>query len=337
MQMTSTDCNPLPGVPAVESPFFASLFASDEAGGDTLRIATQLREHGLAVLDFPEPDFDRIADGIRRELHPHYDWLHWWDHGHAAGEGLRLQDAHRFNEGVRRLASNARIAELLSRLFGRRARPFQTLNFPVGAAQKLRTDALQFSSVPERFLCSVWVALEDVGPDAGPLVYCPGSHRWPVYAHAHLGRRADDPHELGQQYEQLWHALALQSGIAPQRFFARKGQALIRLSNLLHGGVPQANPGFTRWSQLTHYCFEDCAYYEPLLSDPVLGRVAFREMTDIGTGQRVRHSYAGAAIPPRVLHPCTLDRWLQRAKELARPLLHRGLPDNRAPLHRHSP
>lgn len=285
---------PLPGVPAVESPFFDAIFAGVEA--ETLAIARQLRDNGFAVIDFPEPDFEQLAEEIKCDLHDRYDWAHWRAEGYDAGESLRLQDAYAFNTHVRQLATNQRVIALLSTLFGRQAWPFQTLNFPVGTQQHFHSDAVHFSSAPERFMCGVWVALEDISEDAGPLVYYPGSHKWPIYTNEHIGLRAEQKREIGHQYGVLWRALVEQSGIAPQRFTPKKGQALIWLSNLLHGGDKQTNKDVTRWSQVTHYYFEGCAYYTPLASDPFLGNIAFREMTDICTGRPVPNTYAGVKI-----------------------------------------
>ena len=33
--------------------------------------------------------------------------------------------------------------------------------------------------MPEGFMCGVWVALEDMDMENGPLVYYPGSHKLP--------------------------------------------------------------------------------------------------------------------------------------------------------------
>ena len=46
----------------------------------------------------------------------------------------------------------------------------------------------------------------------------------------------------------------------------KKGQALIWASNLLHGGSAHRDKGRTRHSQVTHYYFEGCQYYQPLSS-----------------------------------------------------------------------
>ena len=290
--------NPLPGVPWVESPFFERLFAAADA--ETRRIARDLHRDGVAVFDFAERDFDRIAADIRLGLDDRFDWAYWRRHGHAAGDGMRIEDAWKFNPAVHALAVNPALLELLAALYGRRAWPFQTLNFPVGTQQHFHSDSVHFSSVPERFMCGVWVALEDVDADSGPLVYYPGTHRWPVYTNEHFGLCvAESEQPLTQaMYEGAWRELVQASGIAPRHFQPRKGQALIWAANLLHGGAAQVDPGRTRWSQVTHYYFDDCAYYTPMRSDPVYGSIWFREPVDIGTGKVMHGSYAGRPVPP---------------------------------------
>jgi phytanoyl-CoA dioxygenase PhyH len=289
--------NPLPGVPAVESPFREQIFASADA--ETQRIARDLANDGFAVFDFPDPDFDRVADAIKANLHGRYDWDFWHKSGHAVGAGLRLQDAWAFDSNVKRLACNQKIMDLLSLLYGRRAWPFQTLNFPVGTQQHYHTDSVHFSSIPERFMCGVWTALEDIDEDRGPLVYYPGSHKWPIYSNEHIGFCASGATTpLTQEtFEPMWEALVARSGVQPRHFLPKKGQALIWAANLLHGGSRQNSAALTRWSQVTHYYFDDCAYYTPMLSDPFFGRIAFREMTDIVTGRPVPNKYVGKPIP----------------------------------------
>ena len=40
----------------------------------------------------------------------------------------------------------------------------------------------------------------------------------------------------------------------------------------------------TRWSQVTHYYFEDCIYYTPAFSDEALGRLDLRSIVNIRSG-----------------------------------------------------
>ncbi|WP_149536908.1 phytanoyl-CoA dioxygenase family protein [Siccirubricoccus phaeus] len=288
--------NPLPGVPAVESPFLPQLLDAAGADAETRRIARDLAEQGFAVLDFPDPDFDRLAESVIAALGPGFPLANF-----QAGRtgGLRAEQAWQHCPAVREIACNARLLALLGTLYGRPAFPFQTLNFPVGSQQAVHTDSVHFSSLPERFMCGVWVALEDIHPDAGPLVYYPGSHRLPLYVNEHVGNCAAAAPGAANQtiYEALWAALIEAHGLRPALFTPRRGQALIWAANLLHGGLPQADRGRTRWSQVTHYFFEDCAYVTPMDSDPALGHVAFRQVRDLRTGEVVPHRYLGREIP----------------------------------------
>jgi hypothetical protein len=294
--------NPLPGVPAVESPFFDHIFADPGMDAETRRIANDLRENGYAVLDFPDPDFAIVAAGIKSNLERHYDWKRWREVEFNQGIGMRIHDAFTIDAGVRRLATNAAILALLGRLYGRHAFPFQTLNFPVGTQQHYHSDTVHFNSVPERFMCGVWTALEDIHPDAGPLFYFPGSHRWPIYTPEHIGMCAAESEMNQMSFEPMWRSLVETYQAKPQTFLAKKGQCLIWLANLLHGGSRQNDITKTRWSQVTHYFFEDCAYLTPMFSDPIYGNIAFRELTDICTGKKATNRYLGRDIDPKFIH-----------------------------------
>jgi Phytanoyl-CoA dioxygenase (PhyH) len=121
---------------------------------------------------------------IKHSLSPRFDLGAW---RRSATGGLRLQDAWQFDADVRAIACNHYVINLLSQTYGRQAWPFQSLTFPVGTQQHFHSDAVHFSSIPERFMCGVWVALEDIDLEAGPLVYYPGSHKWPIYTNEHIG------------------------------------------------------------------------------------------------------------------------------------------------------
>ena len=149
-------------------------------------------------------------------------------------------------------------------------------------------------------MCGVWVALEDVHEDAGPLVYYPGSHKWPVYGNEHIATCVSQSDRPVSQalYEDMWRALVTQARIEPKYFIARKGQAIIWAANLLHGGARQQDVDRTRWSHVTHYFFDDCAYFSPMRSNVAYGSVWFRESVDIGTGKLVPNMCAGHLVPP---------------------------------------
>jgi hypothetical protein len=287
-----------PGVPLIESPFFDRFADEMFPEAELSRVAGQLNRDGYAIIDFPEPDFDRVADEIVAALSPRFDWAGWRAHAWPAGIGMREQDSWTTDANVKRIACNAALMRMLARLYGRRMWPFQTLSFPVGTQQHYHSDSVHFSTIPERFMCGVWVALEDVTEDAGPLVYYPGTHKWPVLYNETIGHRVagQDEHASQTLYEPFWRELVAESGIEPHYFTPRKGQALIWSANLLHGGAKQTNGDRSRWSQVTHYYGDDCLYLTPMLSDVATGNTYFRSVVDISTGATVENRYIGAPL-----------------------------------------
>ena len=176
----------------------------------------------------------------------------------------RVQDAWHVSENVKALALAPRVLEVLEELYGRKPLPFQSINFRRGTEQAPHSDALHFSSIPEGYMCGVWVALEDIDMDNGPLVYYPGSQKLPMVTMSEVG--VDASKSEYERYEQHIAAVIEREGLEPEYGTIRKGQALLWASNLLHGGAIQGDMARTRHSQVTHYFFEDCRYYTPMLS-----------------------------------------------------------------------
>ncbi len=287
---------PMPGIPLVESPFFETQIEAAGFSNHEKRIAYDLYEKGYSVFKFPDDDFDALAERLIATLSPKFDIDGWKTTGWKTKEGLRLQDGWQNSEDIRQIAANKAVLRLLSKLYGREAFPFQTLNFPVGTQQKPHSDAVHFSTVPERFMVGVWVALEDIGPDQGPLVYYPGSHKWPILYNQMIDAKYRHDAEASvtdryRHYIQFWQAMVKEHGIEPEYFHAKKGQALIWSSNVLHGGSAHNDPDKTRWSQVTHYYFKNCVYYVPRLSDPGIGRLHLKKPVDVATGNAVENMF----------------------------------------------
>lgn len=291
--------NVFPGIPWVESPLLNEFINDLGLSSDERRVALELHERGYSVIDFPDDLIDERIDRITAFVGSRFD-VDFADPRSVKNSenGLRVQDAWVYNEDIRAIAANSAVLGLLQKLYGRPAFPFQTLNFPVGTQQHLHSDAIHFSSVPERFMCGVWLAMEDIGPDAGPLTYLPGSHRWPILNNVMIGRRGFGTTEgLAQApFEAAWDALVQASKVEQETFLAKKGQALIWAANLLHGGSPQIDPTRTRWSQVTHYYFDNCIYYTPAFSDELLGMLQLREILDVGTEEQKPNLYLGTPI-----------------------------------------
>ncbi|SHN64949.1 phytanoyl-CoA dioxygenase family protein [Erythrobacter sanguineus] len=286
-----------PGVPRIESPLFSQDGLADLTAAEQV-IARDLNAHGFAVFDFPDPDVEVRIERIKANLGPHFD-IPFGDPAADKTRGeRRVQDAWEFDDDVRAIASNPQVLSLLRKLYGRAAFPFQTLNFPVGTQQAVHSDSVHFSSLPERFMCGIWLAMEDVAAGAGPLFYVRGSHSWPIVTNAMIGRRGfgQDLNSAQDPFAEAWSALTRAHGASEEPFLARKGQALIWSANLLHGGSPQTDPTLTRWSQVTHYFFDDCIYYTPAFSDEAIGQLQTRELVAVHDGKARPNMYLGEVI-----------------------------------------
>jgi len=287
--------NPLRGVPNCENPLFDQIYAGQE-GHIHYPIAKSLHHHGFAVIDFADDALSQRIDRIIDGLGPQFDLK-----AYARQEGtqnLRVQDAWREDDDIKAIAINQTVLDILSFCYGRGACAMQTLNFPVGTQQHYHSDCVHFSSMPERFMAGVWLAMEDVDEDNGPLVYYPGSHKFPVLSNVDIGFDWTGNFQGQQPFHAAWDALIDVHDLQPEIFTPRKGQALIWCANLLHGGMPVLDKSRTRWSQVTHYYFDDCAYYQPMKTDFVLGRAMWLDRVDIATGKPLGQKSMGQDIDP---------------------------------------
>ena len=243
----------LPGVPIIESPFFTDIAASDYFAAHEKKIATDLNKYRFAILSGFFSEIQEQAKQIRADLQPLYDEMAistTLTPEEIAAEA-RIQDGYRTSQTVKDIECYKRITQLLTKLYGRQAYAFQTLNLRYGSQQATHSDAMHFHSAPERYMCGVWVTLEDVSFDTGPLHYYPGSHKLPTYDCCQLGCAPTD--KIDQTvYEALWEKLTEAHVLEKQTFEAKAVDALIWSANLLHGGERILRAGTSRWSQVTH-------------------------------------------------------------------------------------
>jgi ectoine hydroxylase-related dioxygenase (phytanoyl-CoA dioxygenase family) len=237
---------------------------------------------GLIVIDDPCPP--GLIDAVLRdaaailgdESHP---WKERFEGGVVfTGHGFkelgfhwsRIANAWVFSEPIRKLALDPGVITVIEHLYRAQAVPYQTLNFPVGTEQGVHFDSMHFESDPPGRMCGVWVALEDMDMDNGPLVYYPGSHKLASPSAGlveklvgqSLDRRAEfSSHQeyagwRGTLFAEACRRLIEQHGLEPRYATVRKGQAVVWAANLLHGGSPVRDRSRTRHSQVTHYFFE---------------------------------------------------------------------------------
>jgi ectoine hydroxylase-related dioxygenase (phytanoyl-CoA dioxygenase family) len=165
----------------------------------------------------------------------------------------KLLDVHATLASVQRAIFHGDVGRFLEIVFDGPALAFQSLYFEHGSEQGLHQDtAFVYVDEPLAFVAS-WIALEDVEPGAGELIYYPGSHRLPdaVYAGGTKALRAGDP--AMHTYTDDLTARCIQAGLSERRFLPRRGDVLFWAADLAHGGARRSTPA-TRRSLVTHYC-----------------------------------------------------------------------------------
>lgn len=274
-------------LPWVESPFFDDLQLQKDLTPQQREQATQFSREGFLLL--PQSVSHTLIDQTLQEIGGEYPA--------SVGESpTRHQDLWKKYNTVRKLASQPQLLDVLRMLYDREPIPFQTLNFKFGTQQRAHSDTIHFSSVPARFMCGVWVALEDTTAENGPLFYYPRSHRQEEFNYFDIGIEAEGDYAEYPRYEDFIEEFMDAKGYERREIHMKKGDVLIWSSNLIHGGMPIKGGNVSRWSQVTHYYFEGCMYYSPRFSDMFAKNLNLRHVVNIATGEVVQHSENGKPI-----------------------------------------
>lgn len=243
----------------------------------------ELEEQGYSILPFTI-DFELI-NKAKAELSGNYNYAS--EHYNLNN---RIENAWTFSPAVQAIACYPEIIKLLKIYFKTEPFPFQTLNFERGSSQRLHSDYYHFASSTDKEMVGVWVALEDIHPDSGPLEVCAGSHKLPYLFPedfgCHVGNKSN-PYEFYKKYEDYIESLQQKHQFERHTICLNKGQALIWHSNLLHGGSKISDQNRTRLSQVTHYFSRRNYYFSPITSKRSFWNKSFRLPYDISSGKRV--------------------------------------------------
>lgn len=256
-------------IPWTISPFFYKLLENSNLDEESYNLCKQFYEEGYIVLDLNLED--SFVDLLKEKVLKNLENIKTQEDGYHYSDSPRLFEAWKTIPEVAKLASNKKILEILSLLYNRTPYPFQTINFIKGSNQPLHSDFIHFGSIPFGWVAASWVALEDVDENNGTLAFCPKSHFEPFVDFVSLNL---DVPKYGEQFEKYSIYEEYIKNLANEKyetriFTAKKGQCLIWAANLLHGGIPIIDKNRTRWSQATHYYFDNCRkYYSPMFSDP---------------------------------------------------------------------
>ena len=168
----------------------------------------------------------------------------------------RIADLHTACDAALSLYLHPEIFEVIDLIFGEPTVATQSLYFEWGSQQGLHRDPVYVQMSPPSHLAAAWIALEDIGPDCGPLVYLPKSHRLPYYQfepgrylfdHA---RDGDEELKASQAWDERHCA---EAGLELEALTCRRGDVLIWHHSLLHGGSFPTDPALTRKSFVIHF------------------------------------------------------------------------------------
>jgi hypothetical protein len=273
--------------------YFDTVSSKDFAGKDG---ETPWLDAGNAHELLPtHPDFQKLPERHRTPL------LHWSDKGYAILPGFfdtdrvdkandiiqkllddgtiawkygnKLMFAIHHSDHLRGFGEDPTLLSILDMLLGRDVRLFQSINFYHGSEQKTHSDSIHMTTFPLGYMIACWVALEDIGPDQGPLHYYPGSHKLPYLLNESYQNEGNSWLIGDKRYTEYEHALAAYIAgqqLRKETFHARKGDVLIWHANLLHGGDPHHNKDLTRKSMVFHYYAKNVVSYHEISQRPAL-------------------------------------------------------------------
>lgn len=187
--------------------------------------------------------------------------------------GNRIMFAIHASKHIWNIGNDERLKEILSVLLGGKALLFQSINFLMGSQQATHSDSIHMTTYPLGGLLGVWIALEDISEDNGPLHYYIGSHKWPYYLNSDYDNEGNSffiGDKLYKDYEKMIAKKIAERKHDKQKFLAKKGDLLIWHANLFHGGDPHINKDKTRKSMVFHYFNEESICYHEITQRPAL-------------------------------------------------------------------
>jgi ectoine hydroxylase-related dioxygenase (phytanoyl-CoA dioxygenase family) len=179
----------------------------------------------------------------------------------------RLHAFHEISPAARAIFDNQNLRDLVNLIIGKSCEPRYSINFLHGTEQGLHEDMAVFYVHPANHLVGVWIALEDISADAGPLIFYPKSHKnikvtdfFPDYPAVNLKNITAAQIPQYQDYvNQRAHNYDCQS------FTAKKGEILLWHGMLIHGGGKINNTLLTRKSMVIHFIAEGGDYNDRAL------------------------------------------------------------------------
>lgn len=267
--------SPPPRPPVLPPPWIDAPDAAESvrrrARGDALleAVGRDIVESGFAILRGVVPP--ERCDGAVRDF-AKFAAAHASDGQFRDRQGryLRLVNLHLASEHCRAIGLHPTVMRVLDFLFGAKACIYTSLYFEYGTQQPLHRDSPFFETFPRNYFLGVWVALEDIDPASGPLMYVPRGHRFACDPHEiYRARRARHPdlpeRQIVEACLQDYYGAITRNCAAlaePVKVALKKGDVAFWHPAAPHGGSPAARPELTRRSIVFHCAPEAAQVYQ---------------------------------------------------------------------------
>ena len=195
----------------------------------------------------------------------------------------RIVEGYKKFKSIKNLCKNKKIIDLLKYFYEKKPIPINSINFIRGTDQPLHSDYIHFSSMPHKYLCAAWIALEKTDDRNGAIVVVPGSHKFNLIDYSLFKLKTptsmQELSKFYKIYENYVIKLIKSKKIKTKTLKLKPGQAVIWAANLLHGGKKIIDQSRTRFSQVVHYHFDKCDFvYNPGFSNISKGQFALRDL-----------------------------------------------------------
>jgi phytanoyl-CoA hydroxylase len=169
----------------------------------------------------------------------------------------KVLDTYMVSRRALRMAFAPKLERILKIIFGEAPAVHQGLHFQVGSTQAIHQDTAYVVVKPALALAAAWIALEDVKPGGGELIYYRGSHRFGDFIYPGEQRHWNTDahgHDIHNHHLAWLQREAVEKGAPLEYFWPKKGTLLIWHADLAHGGAPIVTDRYTRKSIVFHYC-----------------------------------------------------------------------------------
>lgn len=230
----------------------AVIAARDALGSGDAQALRDFVERGYCTIPY------RVDDALLERLNADLDRMLAQGEIEITAEGAdhRVEQIHEKSSAAREIWTLPPVMKFLRSIFQDEVLPCQTLVFLRGSGQDMHQDTIHLTAFPAGYMCGVWIALEDVQPDAGPLFVYPGSHRLPRLYCATVGMdkvRDGNWTEFAEKFLPRLNSELAHAGLQQHTYLPRRGDILVWHENLTHGGSPRNNPALSRRSIVSHY------------------------------------------------------------------------------------